>query len=45
MYQIGTHFFKKTPSAGVLCGVVNKFLTNFDDFRTVHLFGIQADAE
>ena len=24
-------------------GVVNLYLTNFDDFREVYLFGIQAD--
>ena len=47
MYQIGTHFSHKKNSRlkGVLCGVVNKFLTNFDDFRAVYLFGIQADME
>ena len=45
MYQIGTHYFKKTPSAGVLCGVVNKYLTSFDDFWSVYLFGIQVDIE
>ena len=27
------------------CGVINKFLTNFDDFRAVYLFGIQIDIE
>ena len=26
-----------------LCGVVNKFLTNFDDFMAVYLFGSQID--
>jgi len=29
----------------ISCGVVNKFLTNFDDFRAVYLFGIQVDIE
>ena len=28
-----------------LCGVVNKFLTNFDDFKDVYLFGIQINEE
>jgi hypothetical protein len=28
-----------------LCGVVNKFLTNFNDCKDVYLFGIQLDME
>lgn len=47
MYQIGTRFSHKKNSRlkGVMCGVVNNYRTNFDDFRAVYLFGIQADAE
>ena len=26
-----------------MCGVVNKFLTNFNDFYDVYLFGMQID--
>ena len=36
---------KGTTSEDVvpLCGVVNKFLTNFNDFYDVYLFGMQID--
>lgn len=27
------------------CGQRDKYLTNFDDFRAVYLFGIQMDIE
>lgn len=44
----GIYGDKKEPplrEAVPLCGVVNKFLTNFDDFLAVYLFGLQIDIE
>ena len=29
----------------IACGQRDEYLTNFDDFRTAYLFGIQIDAE
>ena len=44
----GIYRDKKEPplrEAVPLYGVVNKFLTNFDDFLAMYLFGLQIDIE
>jgi len=34
---------KSRPTGLLLCGVVNKFLTNYEDLMAVYSFGLQID--
>lgn len=35
---------KSRPTGLLLCGVVNKYLTNYEDFEAVYLFGLQINS-